>query len=225
MHKVRIIVNSLQFVFYLSQQIFFVTQSFVRPSEQKLKRACFQFRGRDSMNKSSIREANEHLQKLHSRIYELESKLQLQAMHIEELQRKNTELTQQLRQEREEHDSVAAAKEDESSRAISRLETQLQQLLESAEERDAAMIKLEAKSRLFYEVAEHKYALSRILELLEEVSDMKSRDSHPSQNQDSVVSAPALPNGQQDNSSSKTAEYDTYTASNSTSCSDSLDDP
>lgn len=186
------------------------------------------------MNKSSIREANEHLQKLHSRIYELESKLQLQAMHIEELQRKNTELTEQLRQEREEHDSLMAAKEEESSRAISRLETQLQKLLESAEERDAAMIKLEAKSRLFYEVAEHKYALSRILELLEEVSDMKSREqgresssTHPSQAQDSEVSAPpAMSNGQQTNLP-KTTELN-ISASNSdstSSCSDSLDDP
>ena len=181
------------------------------------------------MNKSSIREANEHLQKLHSRIYDLESKLQLQAMHIEELQRKNTELTEELRQEREEHGSVMAAKDEESSQAISRLETQLQKLLESAEERDAAVIKLEAKSRLFYEVAEHKYALSRILELLEEVSDMKSReegkesrDSHFSQTQDG---APAMSNGQQTNLS-KATDHDTSTAStnSSSSCDNSLDD-
>ena len=78
------------------------------------------------------------------------------------------------------------------------------------------MIKLEAKSRLFYEVAEHKYALSRILELLEEVSDMKSReldkesrDSHSSQTQDGAL---AMSNGQQTNSS-KTIDHDTSTAS------------
>ena len=43
-------------------------------------------------------------------------------------------------------------------------------MLEAAEERDATMVKLETKSRLFYEAVEHRVALSRILEVMEELS-------------------------------------------------------
>ena len=129
-----------------------------------------------SLNRTSIREANEHLRQLSDRIYELESKLQLQAMHIEEVQRKNMELDRLLHQEREEREQALAAKEQEKIEAVERLETQVQKLLVAAEERDSAMMKLESKSRLYYEVAEHRFALSRILEVLEEVSAMKSRD-------------------------------------------------
>lgn len=49
-------------------------------------------------------------------------------------------------------------------------ETRVHQLLEAAEERDATMVKLETKSRLFYEAVEHRVALSRILEVMEELS-------------------------------------------------------
>lgn len=125
-----------------------------------------------SLNKSSIKEANKHLRKLHDHIYELEAKLQLQAMRIDELQQKNAELIQLLRQERDEKNKVLAAKE-ETSQESARREIRLQELLKVAEERDAAMMKLEARSRLFYEVAEHKFALTRILEVLDEVSDIK----------------------------------------------------
>lgn len=128
------------------------------------------------LNPTSIREANEHLRQLHDRIYELESKLQLQALHIEEVQRKNIDLNRQLRQEREDKKQALAAKEEEKVEAIERLEAQVQKLLGAAEERDAAMLKLESRSRLFYEVAEHRFALSRILEVLEEVSATKSRE-------------------------------------------------
>lgn len=96
----------------------------------------------------------------------------MQAMHIDELQQKNAELIQLLRQERDEKNKVLAAKE-ETSQESARREIQLQELLKAAEERDAAMMKLEARSRLFYEVAEHKFALTRILEVLDEVSDIK----------------------------------------------------
>ena len=43
-------------------------------------------------------------------------------------------------------------------------------MLEAAEERDATMVKLETKARLFYEAVEHRTALSRILEVMEELS-------------------------------------------------------
>ena len=49
-------------------------------------------------------------------------------------------------------------------------ESRVHQLLEAAEERDATMVKLETKARLFYEAVEHRTALSRILEVMEELS-------------------------------------------------------
>lgn len=49
-------------------------------------------------------------------------------------------------------------------------ESRVHQLLEAAEVRDATMMKLETKARLFYEAVEHKPALARILEVLEELS-------------------------------------------------------
>lgn len=49
-------------------------------------------------------------------------------------------------------------------------ESRVHQLLEAAEERDATMVKLETKAQLFYEAVEHRTALSRILEVMEELS-------------------------------------------------------
>ena len=49
-------------------------------------------------------------------------------------------------------------------------ESRVHQLLEAAEERDATLVKLETKARLFYEAVEHRTALSRILEVMEELS-------------------------------------------------------
>ena len=49
-------------------------------------------------------------------------------------------------------------------------ESRVHQLLEAAEERDATLVKLETKAQLFYEAVEHRTALSRILEVMEELS-------------------------------------------------------
>ena len=58
----------------------------------------------------------------------------------------------------------------ELTRRLQESESRVHQLLEAAEVRDATMMKLEAKARLFYEVVEHKPALARLLEVLEELS-------------------------------------------------------
>lgn len=52
-------------------------------------------------------------------------------------------------------------------------EEQVQRLLLTAEDRDQALIKMEAKTRVFYEVTEHKTALAQILRVLEEISQSK----------------------------------------------------
>lgn len=121
-----------------------------------------------SISRGTIQEANEHLKQLHQRVFELENQIQMQAMHIDELQQTNTELERRLEE---------ASAEQECSE-ITRLKDRLREsdehvekLLVSAHERDAAVLRLEAKARLFYEVVEHKAALTKIVHVLDELSD------------------------------------------------------
>lgn len=113
-----------------------------------------------SLNKSNIKEANDHLKQLNQRVYELETQLQLQRMNVEDLQRLNGQLKKEV---------VDLKKQ------VAEKDEQVQVLLSSAEERDKLLNKLELKTRLFYEVAEHKTALVRILQVLDEVTQ-----DHPS---------------------------------------------
>ena len=115
-----------------------------------------------SLNKSTIKEANDHLKQLNQRVYELETQLQLQAMNVEDLQRLNGQLKKE----------VADLKKQ-----VAEKEAHLQTLLASAEERDKLLNKLELKTRLFYEVAEHKTTLARILQVLDEVTQDRSHDT------------------------------------------------
>ena len=112
-----------------------------------------------SLNKSNIKEANDHLKQLNQRVYELETQLQLQAMNVEDLQRLNGQLKKEV---------VDLKKQ------VAEKEAHLQTLLASAEERDKLLNQLELKTRLFYEVAEHKIALVRILQVLDEVTKDQS---------------------------------------------------
>ncbi len=121
-----------------------------------------------SLSRGSIQEANEHLKQLHQRVFELENQIQMQGMHIDELQKTNFELHEKLQE------STTSDKDTESvselKRRLKESEEQVAKLLSSAQERDAAMMRLEEKARLFYEVVEHKGSLVRILEVLEELS-------------------------------------------------------
>ena len=129
-----------------------------------------------SLSKTNIKEANDHLQKLHQRIFELETQLQLHSLHVEDLQQTNTELQRQLAANRESTGSLLKEKEREIGELKSQLEAkdlQVQRLLTGAEERDAVMLKLEEKSRVFYEVAEHRTSLAQILRVLEDISQSK----------------------------------------------------
>ena len=129
-----------------------------------------------SLSKTNIKEANEHLQQLHQRIFELETQLQLHSLHVEDLQRSNTELQRQLTLNKELADAKLREKEGEVTELRGQLEEkeeQVQRLLLTAEDRDQALIKMEAKTRIFYEVTEHKTALAQILRVLEEISQSK----------------------------------------------------
>ena len=126
------------------------------------------------MNKTTIKEANEHLQQLHQRVYELESQVQVQAMHMAELQKANTELQRRVQEEQSKTALALGTKDQELAELGARLqesERQVHVLLESARERDAAVLKLEAKARLFYEVVEHRTVLKKIVATLEELDE------------------------------------------------------
>ena len=115
-----------------------------------------------SISKVNIEEANSHLRKLHKKVFELENRIQMQALHVEELQKANSQLQHQL--------STVTQERARESQRLEEAENHVQQLLEAAGERDAAVLKLEKKARLFYEVVEHRPAIARILEVLEELS-------------------------------------------------------
>ena len=126
-----------------------------------------------SLSKTNIKEANEHLKQLHQRIYDLETQLQLHALHMEDLQKNNIELQRQL--------SVVKSEKNELRKQLKEKDSQLETLLSSADEKDKTLMKLEAKSRLFHEVVEHRFSLQRILQVLDEVGeDNKSHDQSTS---------------------------------------------
>ncbi len=124
-------------------------------------------------SRTNIKEANEHLKQLHQRVFELDNQLQLQAIHLEELQRTNAELqhkSQEARRERERETEAKDSQIAELTRRLQQTEEYVQTLLETAQERDAMLVKLEKKARLFYEVVEHKSVLAKMVKIMEELS-------------------------------------------------------
>ena len=130
------------------------------------------------MNKLNIKEANEHLKQLHRRVIELENQVHMHALHSQELEKTNAELRARLGAAELSRERELEAKEAQCAELHSRMrecETRVDVLLSAAEERDRLVDDLEAKARLFYEVVEHRGALGRIVEVLEEI--YKQRDS------------------------------------------------
>lgn len=126
-----------------------------------------------NLSKVNIKEANEHLKQLHQRVFELENQIQLQAIHVEELQKTNTELQQKVHEVMKEKEEALRVKDSlivDLGQKLEESEKRVQTLLEAAEERDETLVKLEGKARLFYEVVEHRHALTRIVQVLEELS-------------------------------------------------------
>ena len=119
-----------------------------------------------SISKVNIEEANSHLRKLHKKVFELENRIQMQALHVEELQKANTQLSQQLGKITRQ----SALEISELTQRLENSEGRVHQLLEAAQERDTTVLQLEKKAQLFYKVVEHRSAISHILEVLEELS-------------------------------------------------------
>ena len=131
------------------------------------------------------------MKQLHQRVIELENQVQMQTIHADELRRANLELQQRLK----ESDSEKNVRISELTERLKQSERHVQQLLEAAEERDAAVLKLEKKARLFYEVVEHKSSLKRILQVMEELSVLQEDSVHENslRNGDSVSEVPQKP--------------------------------
>lgn len=126
-----------------------------------------------SMTKLNIQEANGHLRQLHKKVYELETKIHMQAMHTEELEAANLKLKQQLKKSHEDSSTTLKEKEEvvsELQKQLEESEQYVQSLLQAAEERDKVFEKLEKKARLFYEVVEHRSTLANMVKILDELS-------------------------------------------------------
>ena len=133
-----------------------------------------------SLNKVNIQEANTHLRQLYKKVCELENKIQMQAMNMEELQKTNLQLQKQLHQVSQKNAKELNEKDStitELKKQLEESEKRVQQLLESAQERDSTVLKLEKKARLFYEVIEHRSSIERILEVLNELSIPQEEES------------------------------------------------
>ena len=118
---------------------------------------------------------------------ELENQVQMQSIHADELKKTNLDLQQRLK----ETDSEKNARVSELTEKLRESEGHVQQLLVAAEERDAAVMKLEKKARLFYEVVEHKSSLARILEVMEELSVLQE-DSDSTELENSLTNVVQL---------------------------------
>lgn len=128
------------------------------------------------MNKLNIKEANEHLKQLHRKVFELENQVHMHTLHTQELERTNAELREKLKAAEQKRERELAAKEAENEdirKKLSECESRVDVLLQAAEEQDKLVMGLERKARLFYEVVEHRSALGRIVEVLDDLHKQK----------------------------------------------------
>lgn len=128
------------------------------------------------MNKLNIKEANEHLKQLHRKVFELENQVHMHTLHTQELERTNAELRERLKAAEQKRERELAAKEAENEdirKKLSECESRVDVLLQAAEEQDKLVVGLEKKARLFYEVVEHRAALGRIVEVLDDLHKQK----------------------------------------------------
>lgn len=128
------------------------------------------------MNKLNIKEANEHLKQLHRKVFELENQVHMHTLHTQELERTNAELRERLKATEQKSERELAAKEaqnEEIRKKLNECENRVDVLLQAAEERDRLVLRLEKRARLFYEAVEHRAALGRIVEVLDDLHRQK----------------------------------------------------
>lgn len=101
--------------------------------------------------KLNIKEANEHLQALHTRVFELENQLQTHAIHISELEKVNADIQRGLTEKERETDrltsDLASAREE------------LARLQSSGGEVES----WKRKANAFDRIMEHKQSMETIL--------------------------------------------------------------
>ena len=131
------------------------------------------------MNKLNIKEANDHLKQLHRKVFELENQVQMHALHTQELERANAGLKKRMAELEQLRERDLAAKDrqiSELSQKLGERESQIQRLLDTAEEQDQLVLKLESRARLFYEAVDNRASLAKILQVLEEIQEHRRRE-------------------------------------------------
>ena len=104
---------------------------------------------------SNIKEANEHIQALHKRVYELESQLQMHVLHIEELEKKNTDLQR-----------LVIVKDEEIVKSRLNLTNLESKLAETQSANVTNLEEIQTKAKLFDELLVHKSVLESVIGLL-----------------------------------------------------------
>ncbi|XP_038048372.1 vimentin-type intermediate filament-associated coiled-coil protein-like [Patiria miniata] len=108
------------------------------------------------MNKSNIKEANEHLQKLYQRVQDLESTVQEQA---EAMIRKDEEAGEALRELGRSKDREIA----ELRKSLEASEVHVQHLMGSCRDKDAQILQLKQRSRILEEVCQELPSLEIVV--------------------------------------------------------------
>lgn len=172
------------------------------------------------MNKLNIKEANEHLKQLHRRVFELENQVQMHTLHMQELEKTNAELLERLKTAERESERELAAKEAQNveiRKQLSECESRVDVLLQAAEERDRLVLRLEAKARLFYEVVEHRAALSRIVEVLDDIHRQKEAEVSRNEMSGAILNGSEKELDEQEKNGGRTVVTDNGALSTSTS--------
>ncbi|XP_019645733.1 PREDICTED: vimentin-type intermediate filament-associated coiled-coil protein-like [Branchiostoma belcheri] len=122
-----------------------------------------------SPTRTSIKEANEHLQQLYGRVAELEKTVQEQA---ESLIKKDEQMQTRLKEVTQEKDSEIA----ELRRSLEASEAHVQKLVASLKERDATMHHLQHKCQLLEDISQYKPMLEGLLARVVEAEQLGESD-------------------------------------------------
>ncbi|XP_033636284.1 vimentin-type intermediate filament-associated coiled-coil protein-like [Asterias rubens] len=120
------------------------------------------------MNKSNIKEANEHLQKLYQRVQDLESTVQEQA---EAMMRRDEEAESTLRELGRSKDREIA----ELRRSLESSEMHVQHLLGSCREKDSQISFLKQRSKILDDVCQELPSLEILVDTLRRTPSSRSR--------------------------------------------------
>ena len=120
------------------------------------------------MNKSNIKEANEHLQKLYQRVQDLESTVQEQA---EAMIRRDEEAVSALRELGRAKDREIA----ELRKSLESSEVHVQQLMGAFRDKDAQISRLKQRSKILDDVCQELPSLEIIVDTLRKTPSSQSR--------------------------------------------------